>query len=318
MYIHILMMHWRNDNMLLRIGQADAYALAYEYVKDKNSLELKEELLKFECYHQHPSYHKMLPGCYSDDCQMSISVAEALIDSHNCVGVTQERFIKYWFDGFKRDERDGYSRNFQAILERAQTPKELLSLIKPDSTKNGAAMRSVPLGVISDVMALKAVAMRQASTTHNTTEGIQSSILIALMSHFALYDHREFSEMTEWLVTHLPIAQYFREAWVGPVQSRCPHSPYDVGINTAWAVHTLLTTQTSLLGIMKQVLEWGGDTDSVASIAWGIASARHQDEVLPEFFERDLEQHTSGKYGARFLKNLGHELMNAYDVEKEK
>jgi len=122
--------------------------------------------------------------------------------------------------------------------------------------------------------------------------------------------------MTDWLVTHLPIARYFREAWVGPVQSRCAHSPFDVGINTAWAVHTLLTTQTSLLNIMRQVLEWGGDTDSVASIAWGIASARYQDEVLPEFLESELEQHTNGQYGTKFLKNLGKDLMDSYDVKR--
>ena len=114
--------------------------------------------------------------------------------------------------------------------------------------------------------------------------------------------------------SQLPITGRFREAWVGPVQSRCAHSPYDVGINTAWAVHTLLTTQTTLLGIMKQVLEWGGDTDSIGAIAWGIASCRMREE-LPAFFETDLEKENGSAYGPAYLKTLGKQLMDAYDVK---
>ncbi len=56
------------------------------------------------------------------------------------------------------------------------------------------------------------------------------------------------------------------------------------------------------MGIMRQTIEWGGDTDSVAAIAWGIASARYPDEKLPEFFDRDLE---NGTYGRDYLSTLG-------------
>ncbi len=76
---------------------------------------------------------------------------------------------------------------------------------------------------------------------------------------------------------------------------------------TAHAVHTLLTTNNSLMDIMRQVIEWGGDTDSVAAIAWGIASARHQDEVLPDFFEHDLE--IGRPYGKIYLEEMGTRLM---------
>lgn len=308
-------MRFRNDNMLLRIAQGDAYAMAAEYVNRHPEEPEHKELFEFKRYLTHPTYHKLPAGTYTDDTQMSIAVSEALIESHDCALEGPNEFVKRWFDVFKRDERDGYSRNFQALLEGAKTHEELRSTLKRDSTKNGAAMRSVPLGVIANVETLKTVAMKQACTTHETYEGVTSSALIALMSHFALYDDRDFSEMTEWLATHLSVVRNFREAWVGPVQSKCKHSPYDVGINTAWAVHTLLTTQTSLLGIMKQVLEWGGDTDSVAAIAWGIASCRMQKEKLPKFFEADLEKENGSAYGPAFLKDLGKQLMDAYDVK---
>jgi len=308
------MLH-RNDNMLLRIAQGDSYAMAAEYVNRHPEEPEHKELFEFKRYLTHPTYHKLPAGTYTDDTQMSIAVSEALIASPNCELVTHEQFVWYWWNAFQRDKRDGYSRGFQKLLETATCAQDLRDTLKPDSTKNGAAMRSVPIGVISDANKVKAVAMRQARTTHDTYEGVLSSVLVALMSHFALHDPREFSDMTEWLESHLPIVGRFREAWVGPVQSSCAHSPYDVGINTAWAVHTLLTTQTSLLGIMKQVLEWGGDTDSVAAIAWGIASSRMREE-LPAFFELDLEKENGSAYGPAFLKDLGKKLMDAYDAKE--
>lgn len=299
--------------MLLRIAQGDAYGMAREYVKTSEQPEHVAEVKKMQRYMAHPSYHKVPAGTYTDDTQMSIAVVEALLESHNAKDVTHERFIELWYRAFKRDPRDGYSRVFQALLEQAQSGAALRASLKSDSTKNGAAMRSVPLGVISDVEQLKTVAMRQAGTTHGTYEGVASSVLVALMSHFALYDHRDFPSMTGWLETHLPIAGKFREAWVGPVQSKCDNSPYDVGINTAWAVHTLLTTQGSLMDIMRQTIAWGGDTDSVGAIAWGIASCRMQNEELPAFFEEDLERVNDSSYGPQYLKTLGRTLMDAYD-----
>jgi len=310
----------RNDLMLLRIAQGDAYGMAAEYCK-RHPEEPEEKLLyEFKQYLPHPAYHKLAPGTYTDDTQMSIAVSEALIRDASGLYwegyLKHEQFIQHWFDTFKRDERDGYSRGFQKLLEEATSADALRLSLKADSTKNGAAMRSVPIGVLLDPEDVKRVALIQAGTTHATYEGCTSSVAVALMSHFALYDRRGFPSMTGWLANHLPAFERFREPWVGPVQSKCKNSPWDVGMNTAWAVHTLLTTQTTLLGIMKQVLEWGGDTDSVAAIAWGIASARMRED-LPAFFETDLEKLNGSKYGPDFLKGLGKQLMDAYDVRKE-
>lgn len=315
-----------NPNMLLRIAQADAYALAYEYVKEKDAPGLKDELLRFERYLAHPSYHKLPPGTYTDDTQMSIAVAEYLLEVRTgpaCVEDRQqgifgfgeefnhEDFARHFFDTFKRDPRDGYSRHFQSLLEEAKDADHLRSLIVPNSNKNGAAMRSVPLGVISDVKLMTAITAMQAAVTHATWGGINSAVSVALMSHFALYDRRGFNAMHEWCTHWSAAHEYFRGPWVGPVvEKSADKQGLGVGMNTAWAVQTLLTTETSLMGIMKRALEWGGDTDSVCAVAWGIASCRYPDEVLPEFLETGLEP--GGTYGVPFLKALGRSLMEAY------
>lgn len=308
-------MRYRNDNMLLRIAQGDAYALAAEYAKRKKDDPERDELLEMKRYLAHPTYHKLKPGTYTDDTQMSIAVAEVIIkDASGCYWenyMSAETFAQHFFEAFKRDERDGYSRGFQKVLEGAQSPDHLRQLIIPNSTKNGAAMRSVPLGVMYDPKEIVRIAGIQAAVTHATGEGIQSSVATALMSHYALYDRRGFSGLRAWGNRYCPVFEYFREPWVGPVKAPVKHSPFDVGVNTAWAVHTLLVEETSLKGIMRRILEWGGDTDSVAAIAWGIASCRMQDEELPEFLERDLEVGNT-KYGVAYLKQLGKQLMDAY------
>ena len=301
------MMRWRNDNMLLRIGQADAYAMACEYVKESDSELLKKELLKFEKYHRHPTYHKLPAGTYTDDTQMSVSVAETLISSN----FDTQIFSNNFFYTFKRDQRDGYSRPLQKILEEAKDPQHFRQLIVPNSNKNGAAMRAVPIGVLKDPQQVVEVASRQAAITHDMWGGRTSAAAVALMSHYALYDSRDFSSMFNWCKAWLPDFECFTQPWYGRVDQK---NDRDIGIGmiTAWAVCTLLQEQTSLLGIMRQVIEWGGDTDSVAAIAWGIASCRYQDEQLPEFFECDLERENGSAYGPEFLKQLGKQLMDSY------
>lgn len=299
----------RNDNMLLRIAQGDAFAAAVEYVKRKEHAELYSRIELFETYEQHPTHRGLRPGMYTDDTQMSIAVAEALIQHPD--DMTNESFAERFYQAFKRDPRDGYSRGFQAILEESKSSSHLRQLLRPDSTKNGAAMRAVPIGVVKDPKKLISIASTQATVTHATWGGVNSAVSVALMSHFALYDRRDFSSMHQWCCGWSDAHKNFYDPWKGPVGGK-GNDPrgLETGMNTAWAVQTLLTTEGSLRDIMKRCIEWGGDTDSVASIAFGIASARYQNETLPIFLERDLEP--NGQFGVAYLKDLGKQLMDAY------
>lgn len=301
-------MRWRNDNMLLRIAQGDAYALGAEYVKRKEHPELIERLELFEGYQQHPNpaHGGLRAGSYSDDTQMSIAIAEVLIEKG--ARASSLDYTDAFFRCFKRDPRDGYSRGFQAILERARTPAELRQLVTPDSNKNGAAMRAVPIGALRDPNDVAAAAGMQASSTHATWGGINSAVIVALMSHYALYDRRSLGSMPSWLANHCQALEYFKGPWEGPVTGKATN--LGVGMNTAWAAMTLVSEATSLKNIMERVLAWGGDTDSVAAVAWGVASCRFQDEVLPEFMEPGLEAQGNPKYGPEFLKSLGKRLMD--------
>ncbi len=288
--------------LLLRIAQADAYGISAEFINRHPEEPEYQELLEFRRYQGHPIYEGIIPARYTDDGQMSIAVAETLIE--NGAYPAGVLFAAKFFEVWNRDRRKGYSPGFQRILEESADWQDMCSRIKPISDKNGACMRAVPIGVVPDPMTAIAVAEKQAVITHNTWGGIRSAQAVALMSHYALHEPGELSELPEYVVHHLPDLDFFMNPWEGQVDWK------NVGIKTAHAACTLASTKKSLLEIMRQIILWGGDTDTVAACAWGIACPRMRDEKLPEFFDKDLEP--GGAYGPAFLLELGERLMKTY------
>jgi ADP-ribosylglycohydrolase len=285
--------------------------MATEFIKPPRDQAVQDKALQFTSYVKHPT-HSLQPGQYSDDTQMAVAVTEVLLGldypkvSYHLQAHKFElrlQFANAFVECFKRDPRDGYARSFQAFLGLVVDGNDFLQRIRPTSDKNGACMRAVPIGVISDLDTVEFIAKEQASITHNTEGGKQSALLVALMSHFALYVNEPFSKFQALLCDRLKVSPMRCPLWekgrvIGP----------NLGMNTARAVMTLLMTETTLIGITRKAIEWGGDTDSVLAIAWGIASARMHDE-LPSFFERDLE---NGPYGRTYLAGLGEKLMQKF------
>ncbi len=281
-------MLYPNPDMLLRIAQGDAFGMSCEFRK-KNL----EAALRFERYVRHPEWGPEA-GCYTDDTQMSIAVARCILSRT----LEREDFAHQFVLCYKRDPRPQcYAQGFQSLLDSVWSGSELLRSVNPVSSKNGAAMRSVPLGVLSSPAEVMRVAEVQASITHDTYGGVLSSQIVALASHYALYQPGPLSELRPWLEGILDIMLL---DWMGS-----PVKEPELGLATARAVVTLLGKETSLLGIAETCLTWGGDTDSVLAIAWGIASARMR-EALPPFFYDGLED---GVYGRVYLSNLGKVLM---------
>ncbi len=135
--------------MLKEIAIADAYGAGFEFspqgkVRDGNNLSgyLAHDLYGFSAK-------------YTDDTQMSIAIAEFLIEG----GAYEQGAIASKFhDCFKRDKRKGYSKGFYDLLSLVESGSELMEKIKPKSERNGAAMRSVPLGVLENKEQLMQIA----------------------------------------------------------------------------------------------------------------------------------------------------------------
>jgi ADP-ribosyl-[dinitrogen reductase] hydrolase len=288
-----------NPDLLVRIAQGDACGMATEFISLPEHRATKEAALRLDAYGQHPTHHEVRAGHYTDDTQMSIAVAEVLL-GHD--PPSTERFADAFVACFKRDPRKGYSRGFQVLLESVGSGAELSKRIRADSDKNGAAMRSVPIGVLPDPERVVEIASLQARITHDTEGGIRSAVAVALMSHYALWTDAPLSEVRSWLETRMPDAPIPKTPWSAAVAGD------ELGWKTAMAALTLVESRSSLLDIARTAIDWGGDTDSVLAIAFGIASTRLR-EPLPRFFDDDLER---GPYGRTFLADLGAALMKRF------
>jgi ADP-ribosylglycohydrolase len=138
----------------------------------------------------------------------------------------------------------------------------------------------------------------QATITHNTVEGIASSEAIALMSHFTLYRFGKLEQLPDFLRDTQGL--YWDEEWMGEVEC---HAYQSVD-----AVLTLLSGGYEKMShMLLDAVNFGGDVDTVASLALAIAS--NSDEVendLPWKLTYGME---GGEYGKMYLKKIDQLLL---------
>jgi len=306
-------MKYRNDNLLLYIALADAYSAAAEFLKLPQEAHVRSQLLKFEGYLSHPRFRNP-PGSYTDDTEMSVANARVLVE--NDLPYTPLMFADAYVREFARgNKRKGYAPGFQSFLESISSGQEFLDKIKPYSTKNGAAMRAVPIGALPTVEEVLEIAKLQAEITHNTEEGIFSAQAVALMGHYALYEQGPLSMVGQYCLDVLPreLADTFAHVFTSPwsEQPVTGDAARSIAETTVHAVVHLLTHCQSLLTILAEAINWGGDVDSVAAITGGVASCRYRDENLPPFMVSGLEGGNS-KTGQTYLCTIGSQLMSKF------
>lgn len=277
--------------LLLALGIGDAYGAGFEFVpreeveRDNNARRYRKK-----------SGNGTKPGHYTDDTQMSLAIAEALVAGDPWTPhALAERFVAV----YHRDPRPGYARGFEEILKQCKNGDDFLRLIRPDSTRNGAAMRSLPLGVLPTIAKVKECARIQARLTHDTETGISSSQAIALVAHYGLRKRGKLARLIPFLTRHVPSIDW-KTPWTDPV-------PLD-GIGTVRAVVTLLTSHRSLHELLRASVGLTGDTDTAACLALGAAVC------FPEY-RRNLaygliNRLEDRKYGRRYLISLNNRLFS--------
>jgi ADP-ribosyl-[dinitrogen reductase] hydrolase len=278
--------------VLLEIGIGDAYGAGFEF-SSKEKVDTYNDLT---CYHEHEL--GIQAGCYTDDTQMSLAIAEMLIENTEW---TKKNIANKFVECFKRDEREGYSKGFYSFLKSISSGNEFLEKVKPFSTRNGAAMRSAPLGYISDIEKLLEMTALQASLTHDTEIGIKSSQAVALASHYVIYNLGPVEKLTEFVSKH---SEYdWLDNWSGPVAC--------CGKETVNALFTVLKNAKTLEEVLIKSVEFCGDVDTVAALGLAIASQSDEFEPgLPDFLYSELEDGAYGKYYLLKISKQLHAIKN--------
>lgn len=280
--------------MLKEIAIADAYGAGFEF----SSPDKIKSVNNLEAYSSHELYN--VTGRYTDDTQMSIAICEALISPRPW----DELLIAQKLVAcFKRDIRPGYSKGFYELLKSINDGHDLLRLIKPESKRNGAAVRSIPIGFLNSSSKVIHYAHIQAKVTHNTDMGIQSSATVALIAHFGLHLDGDTQSIRKFLDIHnLNIWNFSwnREASV---------CAYD----TLSAALTCLINSDSLSSILKNSIALGGDTDSVATIAVGLGSCfSNIDKDLPQTLIESMDE---PDFGIPYLDQLEANLRQIFSIK---
>lgn len=279
--------------MLVEIAIGDAYGAGFEF----------SERAKIQSGNTLTSYfaHELgiRAGCYTDDTQMSIAVSEVLLEPS---ARTSDAFADAFVRCFKRDPRKGYSKGLQVLLQSCNTGRDLSEQIHPVSRRNGAAMRAVPLGLIEDKKALRLIAAEQARITHNTREGILSAQVVALMTHFMLYHAVAVSELPSMVMEETGFE--LMSDWSKEVECDA--------IQTLHAVNTALLRNRTMSSLLQDCVNFGGDVDSVAAIAMGMASVSSEySRDVPAKLVEGLE---NDDYGRDFLGRLDAELALKFPI----
>ncbi|GAB4426860.1 MAG: hypothetical protein Fur0044_24850 [Anaerolineae bacterium] len=276
--------------MLLELAVGDAYGMGFEYAP----VEFVHTHNDLSAYVRHP-HHNIQPGHYTDDTQMSLAIAEAIVSGQAWIAqLLADNFVK----AFKRDPREGYAGKFYSFLNRLQDGAQLLSEIKPASDKSGAAMRACPIGVFPTVNEVIEKCTLQAKITHDTPDGIAAANAAALMTHYFLYRCGPKAQLGHFLETYVP-GHPWSEPWQGQVGSQ--------GLMSVRAAVSAIIRHDCLSDILKAAVAFTGDVDTVAAIALGAASCCQEvAQDLPPHLFNNLER---GPYGYDYLLELDHQLL---------
>lgn len=275
--------------MLLEIAIGDAYGAGFEYADS----EMVRQRNNLAGYVKHPR-HNIQPGAYTDDTQMSLAIAEAIVSGKPWEpAMLAQKFV----EAFQRDPREGYAGGFFHFLQHVRDGNQFLREIRPDSEKSGAAMRAAPLGIYPTISQVIERCTVQAALTHNTPNGINAAIAAALMTHYFLYQLGPKAELGVFLEKQ--VSGRWATPWTGKVKAQ--------GWMSVRAAVTALVACETLSDLLRTCVQFSGDVDTVAAIA--LAAGSCSAEIAQDLPARLFETLENGKYGREYIQRLDAQLL---------
>jgi len=280
--------------VLADLAFGDAFGAGYEGVRERIRLP-KNSPLK---YVKHPR-HSVTPGNYTDDTQMASVVAEVMLSSN----FTKQKLADGWVRRFKEDKRPGYTKDFYNFLKSCKNGSEFLRDIKNGSVLSGAAMRAPPIGLYSSKKNVKQNARLQAKITHRDG-GVKAAVASALMVHYFAREGGSKKGLRDYIAEEVD-ARYGKD-WsknrrVGTEGWQCVS-----------AAISAVEDNNNIPALLRQCVEYGGDTDTVAAIAMAAAScsSEYRDQHN-KHGKGGWNKRIPGKFGRNYLEGLDKRMWRA-------
>jgi ADP-ribosyl-[dinitrogen reductase] hydrolase len=280
--------------MLVEAAIGDTYGAAYEYA-DTDFVQSGNDGKTYRANPKYPTRGLK----YTDDAQMGMSVQEMMLDGATW---TKLNCATYFLRAFKRDPRTGYARGFYSVLNKVNTPEELLETLgDATSDKSGGAMRAFPIGMYPSKERVMNVAAIQASVTHNTPAGMLAAQASAMMTHYFCYQKGVPSQLGTYIKKQVPRiedAGEWDEPYAEPVGAK--------GWMSVKAAITAIQPARTLTEILYNSIAFTGDVDTVATIA--LAAASWSPEIKNDLDPGLYDGLENGKYGHDYMKWLDNQL----------
>ena len=201
-----------------------------------------------------PDFPLFHPLCsFTDDTVMTVATAHAIL--------TGDPYTEAYRAFGRRYPHAGYGSGFRAWL-RSEEPRPY------NSWGNGSAMRVSPVGLaFNDVETVLREARRSAEVTHNHPEGIKGAQAVALAGFMANTGASKAEIRVE-------MTQRFGYDLTRRIAEIRPDYAFDVSCQgTVPEALTAFLESTSVEDAIRLAISLGGDSDTLAAIAGGIAHA---------------------------------------------
>jgi len=238
---------------------------------------------------------------YSDDTQMTIGVAEALIEDGEIRAATLCRKFVWNYVPAR-----GYGRGARRILDAMEEGRDYIAVAEQvfpgGSYGNGAAMRVAPLGLLfdNDPEKLSQQVVLQSEVTHRHPLGIEGAQIIACAIAAALaadeFDKPMFLRRIRQACTHAPfVERWERLSELPPQRIAELGNGIEATESVMTAVACFLAWPDSYVDAVGNAILLGGDTDTIAAMTGAISGAYLGIEAIPSTTLAKLENDGKGR-----------------------
>jgi ADP-ribosylglycohydrolase len=274
-----------------------------------------------------PAFDRHPPGTYTDDTQMTIAVAEGLLDpgSHDlesAMSAIGKRLIA-WSKSRQNDRAPG--RTCMEGIRRLESGIPWREAGVRESKGCGTAIRVAPLGLMfwRDTPRLLEMARASALLTHGHEAAIEGAASAALLVALALKKRTPQEMFNTVMKECAPRSKEFETCFekVPALLSKDPEIVLSSnGLGLGWVSEEAVAS--ALYCFWRNPLDYrqtvltaantDGDSDSIACIAGGISGAFNGLHALPASWVDEVENSTYLKeLGGRLYRATGHHTLDA-------
>lgn len=265
-------------NVLVGCAIGDALGVPFETMQAKNPFLKKWNGIEY----LGSKHHKLMPGQYSDDTQMSLCVANSLLECRefNPTDLAQ-RYQEWFFEGNPR----GFGHTTRIAMNALKDGAHWSESGVDGSYGNGTAMRAAPFGVFfrNDMKSLIEAVSIDSAITHNSPDAKAGAIAIAVAT--ALAANGDTDKLLDRVFEKLPDSAIKKTVstldilissdYIKPMEAlRALGTSANIKETVPAALYCFLKFDR-FISAAYAIIKVGGDTDTNSSIIGALYGAKY-------------------------------------------